>query len=154
MRRSTLSWLAAALLAALAPCAEAAPRAAVPEWATEFLRRWYLAFNQADATAIAALFTSDGRFATLEGRAAIEKGFAADFAQARYHCEGDFDDLREVGPLAVAWGHESCLEKPTGTTTGRRTHERWLIVLERGADDRWLLARETYEPVAVPGGRE
>jgi uncharacterized protein (TIGR02246 family) len=157
MRRSMLPLLATVIVAgfaATAHAAHAAPRTTVPEWATDFLHRWYAAFNHADAAAVAALFTPDARFATLEGRAEIEKGFAADFTQAFYHCEGEFDGLRELGTLAVGWGHESCLEKPTGAATSTRTHERWLLVLERQADGRWLLARETYEPVAAPAGRD
>jgi uncharacterized protein (TIGR02246 family) len=148
------STVAALILAALAPGAVAAPHTPVPDWATDFLRRWYLAFNQGDAAAVAALFTPDARFATLEGRAAIEKGIAADFSQATYHCEGDFEGLRELGTLAAAWGHESCIEKPTGAPAGKRTHERWMLVFERQADGRWLLSRETYEPVVATAGRE
>ena len=159
MRRPTSSPPAALILATLvlvglAPGAVAAPRPAVPEWATEFLHRWYLAFNQGDAAAVAALFTTDARFATLEGRAAIEKGIAADFSQATYHCEGEYEGLRELGSLAVGWGHESCIEKPAGAPAGKRTHERWMLVFERQADGRWLLSRETYELVAAPVGRE
>ena len=154
MRRPLLSTVIVLLLAGLTPCAGAAPRAALPDWATDFLHHWYLAFNQGDAAAVAALFTPDARFATLEGRAAIEKGFAADFSQATYHCEGEFEGLKELGTLAVGWGRESCLEKPVGATTGKRTHQLFLVVLEREADGRWLLSRETYDPVAAPASRE
>ena len=154
MRRLLLSLTAAALRGTVAAPAAAAPRVAVPEWAADFLRRWYAAFNQGDAAAVAALFTSDARFATLEGRSAIEKGIAADFAQASYRCEGEFDGLRELGTLAVGWGHEACLEKPTGASAASHTKERWMLVFERQADGRWLLTRETYEPVTAATGRE
>jgi uncharacterized protein (TIGR02246 family) len=142
--------LSLALLLAAVPAAHAA-HPPVPAWATDFLHRWYLAFNQGDAPAVAALFTPDARFATFEGRSAIEKSVAADFAQASYHCDGEFEGLRELGTLAVAWGHESCLEKPTGAPAASHTRERWLLVFERQADGRWLLARETYEPVPTAG---
>ena len=31
----------------------------------------------------------------------------------------------------------------------RRTGERWLLVFELQADGKWLLARETFEPLAL-----
>jgi uncharacterized protein (TIGR02246 family) len=126
--------------------AHSATQAAIPRWAASFLDAWYVSYNAGDAHAVAELFTPDATFGADSGRAAIEASLAADFRATRYHCVGQYDRVRALGALAVAWGHESCTEATAGSTAIRRTKERWLVVFERQADGRWLLSRETFEP--------
>jgi len=115
-----------------------------PAWAKEFLSRWYAHFNASDASGIAAMFTLDARFGAERGRDAISSSLAADFSKTQYHCNGNYDDFRELGDLAVAWGHESCLETTRADGTSLRTYERWLLVFRRQPDGTWLLSEETY----------
>ena len=68
---------------------------------------------------------------------------------AHYHCAGRYDGVQELGNLAAAWGHESCTETSRASGVTRQARERWLLVFELQADGKWLLARETFEPVAL-----
>jgi ketosteroid isomerase-like protein len=106
---------------ALANGAAASP---IPDWATEFLESWYSAYNAGDASGVAALFASD---AVLGGT-----------------------DSALIGVMAVAWGHESCLEQSKTSTGTRQTYKRWLRVFAVQMSNRWVITRETFEPGEAP----
>jgi hypothetical protein len=56
---------------------------------------------------------------------------ASDFLKTQYDCAGDYDGVRELEDMAVAWGHESCLATKKADHKSVRTHERWLLVFRR-----------------------
>jgi uncharacterized protein (TIGR02246 family) len=130
-------------MVSLATSAQETP--AIPQWAKTFLQNWYLAYNHGDVAAVSKLFTADASLGPHKGRAAIAAELKKTFASASYRCAGQFDVLHELGPLAVAWGVETCVETPRGSASSNTTKERWLIVFERQFDGRWLISRETWE---------
>jgi ketosteroid isomerase-like protein len=76
---------------------------------------------------------------------------AADFLKTQYLCAGNYDGVRELGDLAVAWGHESCLETTKASQKTVRTYERWLVVFRRQPDGTWLQSEETFIATDAPG---
>ena len=138
----SLSISAIALLWTGVP-AHASP--AVPKWATEFLAAWYTAYNAGDAKAVASMFTVDATLGQDKGRTAIEKTLAEAFSSTTYRCSGRFEAFREIDGMAVAWGVDSCTEISKVKGPAVLTRERWLVVFERQADGRWMIARETWE---------
>ena len=130
--------------------ADASTQGSTPRSAATFLHSWYLAYNAGDAEGVAALSASDARLGSNTGRSAIEAHHAAAFAKNRHTCRGSYDEVRELGTLAVAWGHESCLERSRNSTKRQRTHERRLLVFGKKPGGEWLITRETFEPVEAP----
>jgi ketosteroid isomerase-like protein len=131
----------------------------VPSWAGTFLDSWYTAYNNGDAAGVAALFTRDallgfnnGRAggSVAMGRAGIEAALTTVFARSRYTCRGSYDGVQQLGTLAVAWGHESCLERPKNSTTTGRTYKRWLRVFALQISDQWAITREESESIQAP----
>ena len=118
-----------------------------PRWAQDFLQRWYASYNGGDAAAVANLFTANGKLGRDERREAIEAGLKRAFSTTSYRCSGRFEALREICDLAVAWGIDTCTETPKPNGSPVTTKERWLIVLERQADGKWLISRETWEDI-------
>jgi ketosteroid isomerase-like protein len=147
--------------------ANARPSASIPDWAKEFLQSWYAAYNKGDAAAVSSFFDTDAwlvsagpsgttRINGIEttyagtsamGRRSIEGLLASNFATTQYTCSGSYDGLQQLGNLAVAWGHESCLKQPKNATTAERTQERWLRVFAIQMSGRWVVTRETFETV-------
>lgn len=78
MRHVALT-LILATLAYAGTGAHAATQTAAPTWANEFLKRWYLLYNDGDAPGLAQLFASDARLGADSGRAAIEASLASGF---------------------------------------------------------------------------
>jgi ketosteroid isomerase-like protein len=134
-----------ALLCLAPPCASAQEEAAVPQWAEDFLRSWYAAYNRGDAVAVASFFTSTAKLGPDQGRGAIQGSLNKAFSKTNYNCTGRFESIREIGDLAVGWGVDTCTETPKPIGSPATTKERWLAVFERQPDGRWLISRETWQ---------
>jgi ketosteroid isomerase-like protein len=134
-----------ALLYLVARGASAQEGAAVPQWAEDFLRSWYAAYNRGDPVAVASLFTATAKLGPDQGRGAIQVNLKKAFSKTNYNCTGQFESFREIGDLAVGWGVDTCTEttKPNGSPA--KTKERWLAVFERQPNGRWLISRETWQ---------
>jgi uncharacterized protein (TIGR02246 family) len=143
--RTLIQVFAIVVLWMIAVAMPAQETTAIPQWAQTFLQDWYAAYNRSDVGGVSRLFTTDASLGPHKGRAAIAAELKKTFAAASYRCAGHFEALRELGPLAVAWGVETCVETPKGSTSSSTTKERWLIVFERQSDGRWLVSRETWE---------
>lgn len=129
----------------------AAQGQSVPEWAVEHLDAWYTAFNAGDASGVARLYATDAvrlppQRAKLRGRAAIEGALAENFQATRFECHGDYDHVRVMGGLAVAWGHDTCTETPQAGGSSETSMSRWLSVYEKRGTE-WLIVYETWENV-------
>jgi len=133
--------------AALAACTANPTPPRIAPWAGEFLRAWYVAYNQGDALRVSNFFTADGALGAIRGRDKIRASLAEDFSTTSYHCTGHFEGFQEVEAMAVAWGVDTCTEthRLHGPVPAR---ERWLITFERQTDGQWLVSRETW--VALP----
>jgi ketosteroid isomerase-like protein len=127
-----------------------------PAWAVAFLQSWYGAYNGADAARIAALYSPDaflainnghngGRAAT-DGRS-IGASLARESAEARRSCKGDYDGIQELGTLAVAWGHDRCLQTSSDLLNTGELDRRWLRVLAPTKSGQWLITRDAIEDV-------
>jgi uncharacterized protein (TIGR02246 family) len=132
-------------LAALSLAAPAGEASVAPAWAREFLRDWYASYNAGDATHVAGLFTVDATLGTDRGRTAIVAALNRAFVETEFGCTGHFESFRQIEDLAVGWGVDVCTETHKTDRRSKRTKERWLIVLERQGDGRWLISRETWE---------
>jgi uncharacterized protein (TIGR02246 family) len=132
-------------LIALSPGTIAGNASIAPVWARDFLIEWYSSYNAGDAARVASLFTADAILGSDKGRTAIETGLARAFAATDFKCSGYFESFRQIEGLAVGWGVDTCTETQKADGTRRRSKERWLIVLERQGDGKWLIARETWE---------
>jgi ketosteroid isomerase-like protein len=137
---------------ALANAPAASP---IPSWAATLLDSWYAAYNSGDAAGVAALYTPDallgfdngrpGGGTVITGRAGVRLTLTAVFARSGYTCQGSYDVVQQLGTLAVASGHEACLEnsKPNG-----RTYRRWLRVFALTMSGQWAITREELESCA------
>ena len=143
--RTLIQIFASIVLEMIAVAAPAQETLAIPQWAQTFLQNWYATYNRSDAAGVLRLFIADASLGPHKGRAAIAAELKKTFAAASYRCAGHFEGLRELGPLAVAWGVDTCVETPTGGASSNTTKESWLIVFERQPDGRWLISRETWE---------
>jgi uncharacterized protein (TIGR02246 family) len=151
MRSSSLG--SACAFVALGAVALFVPRVthgqSVPQWTADELQAWYVARNAGDATGLsrhyaedAVLLPPDG--APVRGREGIHASFAADFRETSFECSGANDEVRVMGNMAVAWGHDSCTETPKAGGSGRTTLSRWMSVYERLGGE-WLIVYETWE---------
>ena len=129
----------------VAPCASAQKLQTVPQWADEFLHKWYAAYNRGDAVGVANLFTATAKLGPDEGRAAISAALKRAFLKTTYDCTGQFEMIREIGDLAVGWGVDTCTETPKPKGSPVKTKERWLVVFERQVDGGWLISRESFQ---------
>ena len=150
-RRAVIQ-LAAATMALACATSHAATASRAPPWAMEFMARWYAYYNAGDAHGLSGMFAPDARFGLDHGRSAIAASMAADFLNTQYVCAGAYEGVRELEDMAVAWGHESCLETTRADHKSVRTHERWLLVFRRQPDGTWQLSEETFAAVDAPGG--
>jgi uncharacterized protein (TIGR02246 family) len=113
-------------------------------------------FNAGDAKALAAFWTPDGEFVDAEGRsfrgrAAIEKEFAAFFAQEKgLTLEISPDSLRFVGPGVAL---ESGSSRVTRGSDTARTSAAYSIVHSK-RDGRWQLASVRELPYAAAATSE
>lgn len=151
MRPATLSWLALCAAAALSgsplyadrPADEAAIRASAQAYAAAFTRR--------DAKALAAFWAPDAVHVVggqkVAGREAIEKAFAALFAEAgEARLQVKINSLRFVTDDVAIEDGTALVRRP-----GEATEESQYTAVHVRKDGKWLLdsVRETESPAAA-----
>ncbi len=111
------------------------------------------AFNKGDAKALAAMFTEDAEAveadgAVSEGRAAIEEGFAATFAELKgVQIAFEAASIRLLAPGVAKEEGKTILKAPGGETLSRLST---VIYVEK--DGAWKIAsaKEAYDETATP----
>jgi uncharacterized protein (TIGR02246 family) len=135
------------LLLLLAPHAAYAQN--MPEWARERTTAWYNAFNSGNATALANMHTDDAVLLiagiTMEGRQAIEKFHAGQFAKVTFNCEWKIQGVSVVYRLGVVWGSDTCTETPKGGARPLKWNGRFMTIYQMQADGTWMIIRDTGE---------
>jgi uncharacterized protein (TIGR02246 family) len=145
--RSACTFVAAGAVALFVP--RVALGQSIPQWTAEHLQAWYVAFNAGDAAGVSRLYAEDAvrlppDGAPARGRVAIQASFASNFRETSFECSGANDEVRVMGNMAVAWGHDSCTATPKAGEGSRTTLSRWVAVYERLAGE-WLIVHETWE---------
>jgi ketosteroid isomerase-like protein len=113
-----------------------------PEWARTWSRRWYDAYNARDAQALADLYTNDAHVGeAAHGRAAIMALFESGWAEDNDTCMGQYDGFEIVGPVATAWGRDTCATAAAEGSSGT-VRFRWIAHFEQQADGNWLATRD------------
>jgi uncharacterized protein (TIGR02246 family) len=111
----------------------------------DLMRNWREATARGDLGTVLGLMTDDAVFLRLEHEPMSREQFADIFrafpAGLRIDAQQDIRDLVVSGDLAYAWTYLAVTMTPAGgTATTREGHV--LTVFRRGADGRWLLARD------------
>jgi hypothetical protein len=155
LRRSQvfISFLFVAYAQSAAPA-----RVDVPVWAVAFLQSWYSAYNDGDASRLAALYSSDAFLGINNGHngasgamgsPSIGASLARESEKARRTCKGDYDGLQQLGTLGVPWGHDTCTQNSSDSVAPKETHRRWLRVLVPTKSGQWVATRDEIEDVEV-----
>jgi uncharacterized protein (TIGR02246 family) len=137
------------LLLVLLVAPHAAYAQSVPEWARERTTAWYNAFNSGNAAGLAGMHTADAVLliagVTMEGRAAIEKFHASQFAKVKFDCKWTIQGVNVVYRIAVVWGSDTCTETPHGVPRTLNWNGRFMTVYQQQADGMWMIVRDTGE---------
>ena len=142
-------WFGVVVLAALMGAASPASAQAIPEWARERTTVWYNAFNSGNATALANMHTPDAVLLlagiTIEGKDAIERFHAGQFAKVVFNCKWTIQGVSVVYRVGVVWGSDTCTETPRGVPRTLNWNGRFMTVYQQQADGTWMIIRDTGE---------
>ena len=142
-----IGYVAFLLLLLLTPRDAAAQN--IPEWARERTTAWYNAFNSGNATALANMHTTDAVLLlagiTMEGRQAIERFHAGQFAKVSFNCNWTIQGVSVVYRLGVVWGTDICTETPKGAAKPVKWNGRFMTIYQLQADGTWMIIRDTGE---------
>ena len=121
---------------------------ATPQWAQDWLAKWYVASNAEDASALAKLYAEDAVLSSsagspIRGRSAIEANFQKEFDSEDAKVKGAIDSARVMNDLAILWGHDEVTSTPEGGGETSTRRIKWLGVLEKQSDGSWLAIRDT-----------
>ncbi len=115
------------------------------------------ALGAGDATAMANLYTEDGisqtnQMPTMTGRAAIEEGQKMAFSQASFSgMEVTAEETRTLGNIGYERGRFKMTVTPKAGGKPMPQEGRYMLVLQKGPDGMWRVARD-MDNVDVPPG--
>ena len=121
----------------------------------EVRNKYVAAFNAGDAAGVAALFAEDAvslpaHHAALEGRAAIESYMRDTFAQYTTNITVTPGETEVVGDIGHEHGAFTITMTPKTGGNAMTDTGKYLVVLKRGSDGRWLLHHDIDNTTAPP----
>ena len=142
-----MSRLVVVMVLLLAPASASAQN--IPDWARERTTAWYNFFNAGDAAGLANMHTPDAVLLlagiTMEGRDAIQRFHAGQFAKVTFDCTWTIQGVSVVYRLAVVWGTDTCVETPKSAAKPVKWNGRFMTIYQQQADGRWMIIRDTGE---------
>ena len=139
-------------------CQTQGPSESVPAWAEASSRDYYLANQNANSEALAAMYSPDatilvspndpgnkrGEALRLQSQEAIEAYFRADFEHHHYNCTWRVLRVMEGQKLAAISGTDNCLETVLATGEASEVPAEWVSIYQKQPDGRWLVVFEQY----------
>ena len=124
----------------------------------EIRNKYIAAFNAGDAAGVAAVFAEDAvsmpdHHGALEGKAAIETYMRETFAQFTPNITITPGQTEVMGDVAHEHGTFTTTMTPKAGGNAMTDSGKYLVILKRGSDGRWLVHHDidnTNAPPAVP----
>lgn len=141
------------LLASFSVAAQTSP---LPPPIAQVVQSFERAYDAGDAAAIGALLTDDAQWLPpaeppVLGKAAIERRYAAQFSRGRSTFQLRVEDFHQSGDLAFIHGPYQRQDAEAQGRAGQTFSGKYLMVLQRGADGRWRIARDIWNGDLSPG---
>ena len=129
-----------------------------PAPVAEVRNKYVAAFNAGDAAGVAALFAEDAvslpdHHAAVEGRAAIESYMRDTFGQYTANISVTPGETEVAGDIGHEHGSFTVTMTPKTGGQAMTQNGKYLVVLKRGSDGRWLIHHDvdnTNEPPPAP----
>ena len=139
-------------LACLSACVSFSSDAPKEPGAGDMLERILAADNSGDVEAVMKCYSSDPVLMPPDdqpvvGRERVRERYAAGFERYRFEFGGQTFETRAGG--AVAWSRGETQGKLWPKDGGQvlEVHDKFLMILERGVDGEWRIARLMWSPV-------